>query len=76
MNDIAIIDQSNMFQSKIFSQLKLQDFPIISDKFLELAEDMQDYYRIQTNGKNIDRSDYLDENSLDKILWIHADKTK
>ena len=76
MTNATIINSDNIFSSSVFSHLTIQDFPIISDKFLELAEDMQDYYRIQTNGKNIDRSDYLDENSLDKILWIHADKTK
>lgn len=59
--------QVNFF-AQIASHITIQDLPLISNKFLELAEDIQDYYWTQTEGKNKDRSDYEDESLLSKTL--------
>ena len=60
------------FQSPVFSQLDTQQMLAMSYMLHEIAEDMEDYYRVKTTWMKRDRTSDIDADlALDDILGTH-----
>ncbi len=56
--------------------LKPQEYLLLSEKLHELAEDLEDAYRIKKNKNNLKRSIYKDADALDVCLARHGSTRK